>query len=81
MGGKSKGYAFYGGINDVTGATKRIIDGKEKSCPIYCKWLQMFRRCYEDWYLDLHLLTRVVRYVLNGRRIVTLRIGRKLKSG
>lgn len=51
---KSKGFAFYGGVNDVVGGTKRIINGVRVGCPIYSKWCKMFTRCHEEWYQDLH---------------------------
>ena len=51
---KGKGFSFYGGVNDVVGGSTRVINGKKVGCPIYGKWQQMFRRCYEEWYQDLH---------------------------
>ena len=41
-------------INDVRGGSKRVIDGKKVTCPIYNKWRRMFQRAYSPEYQTLH---------------------------
>lgn len=42
------------GINDSLERTEYMKDGKRIKCPIYVMWVNMFKRCYSEAYLETH---------------------------
>ena len=42
------------GINDADYVVKRVINGKEVSCPYYARWKNMLTRCYSKDYSKKH---------------------------
>lgn len=42
------------GVNDSTERTEYMKDGKRVKCPIYVMWVNMFKRCYSEAYLETH---------------------------